>query len=208
MRAFIYVGGRIFPDAIHERPKEGDLILAADSGLRNALDMGETPSVFIGDCDSFPESRIPAGIDKILLKPEKDSTDTQVAVEVALNRGADDIILIGGLDGRLDHTFSNLFILEDLYERHIPAVITNGQNRVRYLRDTSVLIPRSPYRYLSLLTLDPVAKGVDISGCRYPLKNAKIKRSLQFAVSNELTGNCALISVRKGSLFIMETRDL
>lgn len=208
MRAFIYVGGSIYPDAIHERPKEGDLILAADSGLRNALDMGETPSIFIGDCDSFPEARIPAGIEKILLKPEKDSTDTQVAVEVALSREADEIILIGGLDGRLDHTFSNLFVLEDLFERHVPAVITNGQNRVRYLRDTSVLIPRSPYKYLSLLTLDPVAKGVDISGCRYPLKNAKIKRSLQFAVSNELTGNCALVSVRKGSLFIMECRDL
>ncbi len=84
MRGFIYTGGRIDPDYIIEKPKEGDLIVAADQGLKNALDLCETPADFIGDCDSFPEERIPLGIEKILLKTEKDMTDTQFALYFAI----------------------------------------------------------------------------------------------------------------------------
>ena len=207
MRAFIYAGGQIEPRAVIARPGKDDLILCADSGLRNALLMNETPSFFIGDCDSFPEHQIPPGIEKILLKPEKDMTDTQFCVDFALSKGADDIQIIGGLDGRLDHTLSNLAILEKLWGLHVPALIEDGRNRVRFLSDSSTLIPKTAYTYLGLLTLDKKATGVDIEGCKYPLHKAKIMRHTQFAVSNEITGNCALISVRKGALYIVESTD-
>ncbi len=207
MRGFIYTGGRIDPDYIIEKPKEGDLIVAADQGLKNALDLCETPAYFIGDCDSFPEERIPLGIEKILLKPEKDMTDTQFALDFAISQGAEEIVIIGGLDGRLDHTLSNLALLEKCAALHIPAVITDGMNRVRFLENGSTLVAKSKFRYLGLLTLDRVAKGVEIEGCKYPLKKAKIKRFQQFAVSNEITGNCALVSVHKGALWIIESRD-
>ena len=85
--------------------------------------------------------------------------------------------------------------------------MTDGFNRVRYLQSTSTLIARSGFRYLSLLTLSEKAKGVSIEGCKYPLKNATLNRDFQFAVSNEIVGNCALISVRKGGVYIVESKD-
>lgn len=205
MKAFIYTGGSVYPDNITEHPKGDTLSIAADSGYTNALLLGERVDVFVGDCDSY-DGEIPQGIEVVRLKPEKDMTDTQIAVELALERGADDIVLIGGLDGRLDHTLSNLGILVDAKSRGFHAVIADGQNRVRYIRNDSLLVARSGYRYLSLIAEGGEAKGVDIQGVKYPLKNAKLTTHIQYAVSNEIDGNCALVSVKKGGLFVVESK--
>lgn len=208
MRAFIYTGGKINIDNITEHPKGDDLIIAADSGFENALSLGEKPQIALGDFDSFNCSKIPDGVELLKVPSEKDFTDTQLAVDTALARGASEIIIVGGLGGRLDHTLSNLSILEDLSKKRIHAHITDGYNRVRYLNSTSTLIPKSGYRYLSLICISEKAKGVSIEGCKYPLTNAKLTRPFQYAVSNEITGNCALVSVRKGELYIVESSEL
>ena len=207
MRAFIYTGGEVDPSRITEHPKGDDLVIAADSGLANALLLGETPSVVLGDFDSIGATRIPEKAEVLRVPAEKDFTDTQLAVDTALKKGATEILLVGGLSGRLDHTLSNLAILEELQEKQIPAILTDGKNRVRYLKNTSTLIPKSGYRYLSLLCLSEKAKGVSTEGCKYPLKNATLTRSFQYAVSNEIEGNCALISVRKGGIYVVESAE-
>ncbi len=208
MRAFIYTGGLIHAETITEHPKADDLTVAADSGYHNALALGERVDILLGDFDSIGEPPHGGRFERIQVPAEKDLTDTQLAVEVALDRGAEEIILVGGLSGRLDHTLSTLAILEDLSARGIYATLTDGQSRVRYMKSTSTLIARSAYKYLSLLAADDVVKGVTVEGCKYPLKKATLRRSLQFAVSNEITGNVALISVKKGGLFIIESRDM
>lgn len=207
MRAYIYTGGSIDPTHITEHPGGEDLVIAADSGWDNALLLGEKPAVLLGDFDSIREKQLPKGPEIYQVPAEKDLTDTQLAVELALSRGASELIIVGGLSGRLDHTLSNLGILEHLYGLNVQAVMTDGQSRVRFIRNGSTLIPRGAFIYLSLIAADDVVKGVEVDGCKYPLKNAKIKRRHQFAVSNELTGNCAFIAVRKGGLFVIESRD-
>ena len=207
MRALVYTGGTIVPEYIIEHPKADDLTVAADSGYNNAKKLGDKVQVLVGDFDSLGERNIPDGPELVRLKPEKDQTDTQVAVEVALERGATEIVIIGGLSGRFDHALSNLAILEDLNLRGFYAILTDGVSRIRYVRSSSALIAHSFFRYISVLAADEKVRGVTIEGCKYPLKNAVIRRRFQFAVSNEIEGNCALISVKKGGIFIIESRD-
>ena len=204
MRAFIYVGGNILKENITEHPRGEDITLAADSGYENALSLGEKVDIFVGDMDSY-DGEIDEKTEVIRLKPEKDVTDTQAALEVALGRGAREIFIIGGLDGRLDHTLSNLAILEDAKERGFFVQITNGYNRVRFIRNDSTLVGKSQFRYFGLLAADEVVKGVEIQGAKYPLKNEKLQRRMQWAVSNEIEGNCAFVSVKKGGVFIVES---
>ena len=206
MRGFIYVGGDLLPQAIEEKPAAEDLVIAADSGYGNALKLGIAPSVALGDFDSWDEASLPDDVKKIPFPPKKDFTDTQLAVEYAVEQGCQQIVLIGGLSGRLDHTLSNLAILEDLEKRHLHGLITDGFNRVRFIRNDSAIVIRSKhFQYLSLLAADPILKGVEIDGCKYPLKNARIKRTSQFAVSNEITGNCAFVAIRRGGAWIVES---
>lgn len=208
MTAWIITGGPIHPDSIAERPDKQSLVIAADSGLNNAQALGISVSAVVGDYDSLGHTPdVPKDVEVITVPTEKDVTDTQLAVEYALGKGATDITIIGGLGGRLDHTLSNLAILEDLASKRVRATVADGQNRVRLLRNDSTILPRSPYTYVSLLALDPIVKGVEIEGVKYPLKGAKLQRSFQYAVSNEITGNCCFISVRRGALLIVESRD-
>ena len=206
MKTYILTGGIIHPANIHIKPGIDDLIIAADSGLNNARLLDLSVKTVVGDYDSL--GRVPEqgpDVEVITHPAEKDETDTQLAIRLALSRGADDIHIIGGLGGRLDHTLSNLAILEALAQKKVRCVIEDGQNRVRLLQSDSTILPRSGYTYVSLLALDPIVKGVEIEGVKYPLKNAKLTRTFQYAVSNELTGNCALISVKKGDLYIIES---
>ena len=207
MRAFIYTGGAVRAEYITEHPKADDLCIAADQGYHTAKALGERIDLLLGDFDSIGSVPRDEGVEIRQVPAEKDYTDTQLAVEIALERGAEDIVIIGGLSGRLDHTLSTLAILEDLHARGVYGTVTDGQSRVRYMKSTSTLIARSPYKYLSLIAADETVKGVDIEGCKYPLKKATLRRRNQFAVSNEITGNVAFIAVKKGGVFVIESRD-
>ena len=207
MRAFIYVGGQIFPENITERPADGELCIAADGGYKNALRLGHKIHVAVGDFDSFPKDQIADAVERIELPAEKDLTDSQVCIETAIARGADEIIIIGGLSGRLDHTLANLCILQDLHARHVHGYITDGANRAHFIRNSGHIVVRSAFKYLSLIAVDETCKGVSIQGCKYELKNQPVHRRLQFAVSNEILGNCAMVTVKKGGLYIIESRE-
>ena len=75
------------------------------------------------------------------------------------------------------------------------------------MRNSGVIILRSRYKYFSIVALDEKVKGVSIEGAKYPLKNKEILRREQFAISNEIVKNCALITVKKGAVYVVESRD-
>ena len=207
MKAYVFAGGEIYHQYIEERPEEGDITIAADAGYRNATLMGLHVNILIGDFDSL--GMIPDDVDEVLQLPaEKDLTDTQVAVETAIERGADEIIIVGSTNGRFDHTLSTLAILEKYHEKHIPISIVNGQNRVRYIKNSGFIVVRSKYKYFSLIAADEKVKGVSIEGAKYPLSKKTLTRTHQYAVSNEIVKNAALITVKKGGVYIIESRDL
>ena len=207
MRAFVLGAGEIFPSLLEEIARDGDLVVCADKGYQNAKTLGFHVNVLVGDFDSL--SSVPNDVDEIVKVPaKKDQTDLQLAVDVALERGADDIIIVASTNGRLDHTLSLLYVLEYLWDKKIPAHIVNGQNRIRFLRDSGVIIMRSAYKYFSVVALDKKAKRVTIDGGEYPLIKRDIERGFQYAVSNEITKNCALVEVKRGSVFVIESRDV
>ena len=213
MKAYIYTGGEVYPDGLRERPSGDDLRIAADGGYRTARRLGEKIVLLVGDMDSLDgASAVAAEVEQlggeVLRVPaEKDETDTQLAVHEAVRRGADEIVIIGGLSGRLDHTLSNLAILESLGEHRIVARITDGRNRVRFLKNDSLLLANEGFRYLSLVAVDEKCRGVGAEGVKYPLTNATLHRTNQFAVSNEIIGPAALISVKRGRMYVIESSD-
>lgn len=210
MRAFIYTGGKVYDEFVTERPEKGDFVIAADIGFLTAKRFGVKVDALLGDFDSLGAPDLAGEVEQIQLPSEKDDTDTQLAVDLALERGADEMIIIGGAEGRLDHTLSLIAILEKLWERkgkRISAIHTNGKNRVRFLRNSGVILLKEQFRYFSLIAADKVVKGITLEGCKYPLKNGKIDRTRQWAVSNEIVGNCALIEVRHGGVWIIESMD-
>ena len=208
MRAFIICGGEIFSQYISERPEGDDIVIAADSGYKNAKALGVKIDILVGDFDSL--GGIPDDVGEVVRVPaEKNETDAQLAVDIAIKRGVDELVIVASTSGRLDHALSLVCILEDMWQRRIRGYIVNGQNRVRFIRDSGHILLRSQnYKYFSLIAADDKVKGVSIEGAKYPLNKKTLERRVQFAVSNEITKNAALITVKKGGAYIIESRDI
>ena len=175
--------------------------------LQTSAGFSSPPIALVGDFDSLGEPDVGKDTEVFRVPAEKNSTDTHLAVEIALERGAGEFVIVGGLEGRLDHTLSTVAIAEFLSEKRVHAVLTNGKSRVRFIRNGGVILPRSEFRYFSLVAADPTVKGVTVEGGKYPLRNARLHRTFQYAVSNEIVGNCALVEVKKGGLWVIESRD-
>lgn len=211
MKSYIFIGGGVDKASIESPIQENALVIAADSGYDNAKALGyaERCDFIVGDFDSTKEKAFCSRAKIIRVPSEKDETDTQLAINTAIENGADELYIIGGLTGRLDHTLSNIYLLESLTNSGIYACICDGKNRVRYLKErSSLLIQKSEYKYFGLLPADREIKGVSIDGAKYPLKNAKLTRNdPSFAISNEVTKNFAMVSTKKGGLFVIESKE-
>ena len=189
-KALIITGGFLNAERISVATKDFDMILAADSGYMSAEKLHISPDIVLGDFDS---SKIPKTAAEILKVPaEKDETDTMLACSVAIERGANDLLILGGTGGRVDHFISNLFLLESLCDRGISATLSDGENTLRILQNESVTV-EDRSGYFSVFALDTCR--VTLSGCKYPLTDYTLTRTDSFAVSNEVVGKAATITV-------------
>lgn len=211
MKSYIFIGGEVNKAALETAIPDNALVIAADSGYDNAKKLGfaERCDFIVGDFDSTKEKAFCSRAKIVRVPAEKDETDTQLAINIAVENGADELYIVGGLSGRLDHTMSNLYLVEALAKINVYATVCDGFNRVRYLKErSSLLIPKSDYRYFGLILSGNEARGVSIKGAKYPLKNGKLTRNdPSFAISNEVLENFAMVSVKKGGLFLIESKE-
>ena len=109
-----------------------DMLIAADAGLENARKLGLAPQAAIGDFDSCVQPSDFGG--ELLVYPKrKDSTDAMLAVQYCLKAGIKDIVLMGALGGRLDHTFANLQLLAFLESIGARGLISGEGVRCRII---------------------------------------------------------------------------
>ncbi len=214
---YIFTGGQVFADtltALGITIAEDALVIAADSGYLTAKRFGVRCDMLLGDLDSLDKTSLDERelerVEKIIVSPIKDDTDTQLAVDTAIERGAQRIYIIGGLGGRLDHTLSSVFLLEYIAEKGVECVMTDGRNRVRLMRASGTaqtLTVGRGYKYLSLISLSDVCRGVSISGVYYPLDCVDVTRKYSYAVSNEITAEYATVTLSDGVMLVVESND-
>ena len=203
MHTLIFLGGAAFrlPDALRTELASADLVIAADRGWENALANGFEPALLVGDMDSI--DRVPANVDVIRIPKIKDDTDTQHAIDVALERGATRVTLAGQLSGRADHTLSALFMLENLHLRGVEAEMLDDRNRVRVVKDETVTLPRRGYRYFGALSLGETVYSAH--GCFYEVERVSLRRAEPYAVSNEITADAAELAFEGDAAFLVES---
>lgn len=201
--ALIFTGGYCNTERMRARlPRECGIVIAADSGLKTAQALGVRPDILMGDFDSYTDP-LPEGIEIYRVPAEKDVTDTVLAVDYAEERGFRHLLIVGGTGGRLDHELSNLFLLAALRERGLYALLTDGDNTIRAIRDEQVWI-KNEGGYFSLIA--PERCIATIRGAKYPLERAELDRAHpSLGVSNEVTGGFAEVTV-EGMAYLITSR--
>jgi len=193
------------------------LVVAADGGARLADALGVTIDRWVGDGDSLGDAAldalIAAGIPVERTRPDKDESDTELAIDAAIRLGADGLVVVGALGGpRIDHALANIGLLAmpELQGRRV--VILDGTSRVSLVRapapdGTPVrrALPGPRDGLVSLLPVGPGVEGVTTHGLAYPLADEPLPLGRVRGLSNVRVEGDAAIVVRRGLLLVVES---
>src|SRR5690606_29585109 len=91
------------------------LVIAADSGIDQAHALGLTVDIAVGDFDSVTPGALAraeaAGATVERHPVAKDATDLELALDAAAQHRPDQVLVLGGHGGRLDHQLANALLL-------------------------------------------------------------------------------------------------
>lgn len=198
-RCFVFAAGDFF--GLRQRPRPGDLVIAADGGYRHCCAAGLTPDLVVGDFDSIPE---PEDVPTQRVPVEKDDTDAMLALKIGLQAGCREFYIYGATGGkRLDHTLANLQSLLYLRRREARGWLYGDDFLWTAMENESLEVPReTEWALFSAFCLDGPAQGVDETGFQYPLKNASLTAEFPLGVSNHILEPTARVTVGRGALLV------
>lgn len=214
MRSIIFANGVLnHPENALKTLNIDDLIIAADGGAGHCMNLGIKPGVAIGDFDSISPDHLnrlkEAGTEIIRHPVRKDCTDLELALKLAVDRGADEILIFGALGRRWDMTIANILMPA---ASHLLA-----QSQVRIIdgfQEILLLCEMKPHAIhgragdiLSLVPLSGDVRDLTLGGLEYPLQDDILKFGATRGISNVLVADTATIYFKQGQLLCILTRQ-
>jgi thiamine pyrophosphokinase len=211
VKAVIVANGSHVPSDRRELD-DADVVIAADGGAAWLEEIGVLPSTIIGDLDSAGPgtlARMEAAGVRVARHPvDKDASDLELSLAHALAAGADEIVLLGILGGRLDHQVAGLLLLTPAASRGAEVRVVHGTTMARVLRGPGRIgIAAEPGSLVTLLPLDEVVEGVTTAGLRWALHAASLSAGSTRGLSNVITSREAWVDVAAGRLLVIEIGD-
>lgn len=191
----------------------GDWV-GVDRGTLHLLNAGITPVFAVGDFDSLTaaeHARVLAAVaDITAVQPEKDDTDTELAVQLALmDHHADAVTLVGATGGRLDHLLANLYVpAEARFQPYAAQISLVDHDNLAYFLagGTRTFSPQAGYDYIGIVPLMGVT-GLTITGGKYTLRDWSSQTPFAWA-SNEFVGDQPItVSLTAGVVAVIYSRD-
>jgi thiamine pyrophosphokinase len=185
------------------------MVVAADNGVRFAGPLGLFPDIVIGDMDSIdPDLRQLFERDRVSLiqaPTEKDETDLELALLEAARRGAQHIVVLGALGGRVDMSLANILLLTHPELADIQVEVWVGEQTLWLVKPPGTEIHGHAGDTLSLLPIGGDAHGVSTENCGYPLVDETLAFGPARGISNVLTAPQARVDLREGLLLAVHT---
>ncbi len=207
--ALIIAGGNPIKPGIASRLATPDYVIAADSGLDQAYQLGIQPDLVIGDMDSVSAAALArAAASGVVIEQHpvaKDATDLELAIDAVSKAGYARATIIGGTGGRMAHTLANAMLL--LKERSIALDWRTSRATITAIRTGE---SRS-FRHKNGALLSVLAFGgpaeCQSTGLRWPLSGAPLVAGSTRGISNEITADVATVSVTGGQVLTVHERN-
>ena len=208
-KVIIISGGRLGDPAFFQKrmaTMDSFLTICCDGGIRHLAKLNIKPDVIIGDMDSAAAVSIEGykndGVKILKYPPDKDDTDTQLALEYALGLKPEAIEIWGAWGGRIDHSLANLFLL-GLAEKEGIMISLIDEYCEALIVGKAAAFNEAIGQTVSLVALSPQVTGVSLQGFQYPLENAILEMKKPRGVSNVITAAPATINVGSGKLLVI-----
>ncbi len=209
MKALILVNGELYkPDVLRSRisAETFDLVLGADGGSRHAAAFNVPLDAVIGDMDSLPDLAPPGIAPEFISYPaEKDETDLELALLYAGEQGADQIVMVGVMGGRMDMTIANIMLLTHASLSSCRIEVWHGEQTGWVIKPPGEEISGHPGDTVSLIPLGGDASGITTEGLKYPFKDEELTFGPARGISNLLEKPSARIKLSEGLLLAIHT---
>lgn len=195
-------------DEYYRRLIERSTSIAVDGGAGLFERLHLVPNILLGDFDSGPEAPDKfSGKSEIINYPaEKDRSDGEIAIALAAQRGADEILVCGYVGGsETDHQLGNLLLLAGTANlagpggTPIKATAVRPGERIWYIQDNTLELVGSAGDMISVLPLDPQIT-LTLTGLKYDANLLIVPRGSTRSLRNTLTGRGARITVLGAAL--------
>ncbi len=187
-----------------------DYIICADGGARYFANLDVYPNIIVGDLDSLDDDirthMKEKGIEFLKFPAKKDKTDTELAIDYAIDMGVSEVTLIGVTGTRFDHTLANIMLLRRLMEKNIDAKIVDNHNEIFMIKD-ELILEKKDNTFVSIVPLTETVKGVTLKGFEYEIYNRDFKIDTSLGISNVITEEKGSISIEQGICLVIRSRD-
>lgn len=214
-RCLIVTGGTIdiafAKDFLSQRSY--DYVIAADAGLEVLRPLHISPNAVVGDLDTvdkkvLEEYQNQPGIEFEIHKPEKDETDTELALLTAARQGCEAVDILGALGGRMVTPSANIQLMYQFFCQGMEVNIYDARNRLYLLGGQKVFHREEVYgKYIFVPADDRDCRGSDAAGFKYPLQRRTIGLGTSLCISNELKREEGILELEKGVLLCVEAHD-
>ena len=190
-----------------------DRVIAVDAGLEALRHLHLVPDEIVGDLDTVDagiaeEYRNRPGVQFEVHKPEKDETDTELALLSAVRAGCDKVDILGALGGRMDHAIGNIQLLYRFFLQGMDISLYDAKNRLYLIGGRRKFQKNEVYgTYISFLPMTETVEGLTLRGFKYPLNHRTIRLGTSLCISNELKKEEGILELERGILICVESHD-
>ena len=145
----------------------------------------------------------------IRLRPEKDDSDTQSAMNYAIRTGAKEIVIFGVTGNRVDHLMANFGLLILAQNQGAEVILVDQYNYMKLISDGTVLKKSEQFgKYVSFFPFGGNVTDLTLEGFKYPLSNYCLTAADSgLTVSNEIISEHARVTFSSGELLMIMSKD-
>lgn len=174
----------------------GDKIIGVDGGY----DKVEHADIFVGDKDSVLNDV--SCEKKYLLNVDKDLTDGEYAVRLAIEQGAKCINFYGLLGGRIDHVLANIGLMAICAQNNVQAVAYGNDTDI-YMVDKKIEIDVQKFATISLSPFTDMVHIISLEGVKWGVFDQNIYKNSSRTMSNIATSSKIRLCVDNGLVMLI-----
>ncbi|MEG0296062.1 MAG: thiamine diphosphokinase [Clostridium sp.] len=212
MRVMIVAGG-LEPscDLLKNTLKKVDTVIGVDKGCNYLVQNNIFPQYIIGDFDSVNKENITLlekrGAKRFEYNPEKDYTDSEIAMEFAIEElQCSEIVLLGATGKRIDHFLGNIGILKRALDKGVRATMVDHYNEIFIINEGQKIFGEEG-DYISFQAYCECVENFTIKNAKYGLNNYSLRLGDPLTISNEFLVGPVEVSFDFGTVLVIKSKD-
>lgn len=213
---FLIVGGGSIENEfalLYIKKNMFDKYMAADHGVDFFYKNKIRPDIIVGDFDSVSDWALQSflneqNIEIHRLNPEKDDTDLEHSLRLAIEKGATDVEILGATGSRIDHVLGNIQLLGLSTSTGVSIKLINSNNRIQVLgEDYSIKKNEQFGKYVSIIPIGREETKITLKGFKYEITDYVLEYYNTLGISNEILADTAYIELKSGKIVLVESKD-